>query len=78
VFGDGPGPDAVAMVRMTFHCPTTGLPLRTGIGYESLARDPKLLVTLHCTRCGQLHRFGYADGSIEMSARRPYARRVHG
>jgi hypothetical protein len=53
---------------MMIDCPKTGLPVRTGIRFATLAREPGTLVTLHCARCGELHQFSYAEASIEMSS----------
>ena len=58
------------MTRLTFHCPTTGRPVRTGISYARLAQEPATLVSLHCARCGEAHRFAFADASLEMTAAR--------
>jgi RNase P subunit RPR2 len=58
------------MVRVMIECPKTGLPVRTNIPFTTLAREPATLVSVHCTRCGELHRFCYTDACIEISAPR--------
>jgi hypothetical protein len=59
------------MAHLMIDCPNTGLPVRTSIPFTTLALEPDTVVSLHCTRCGELHRFSYVDATIAMSSRRP-------
>jgi hypothetical protein len=55
------------MTRLTIECPTTGLPVRSSITYTRLAAEPDTVVCFHCPRCSEMHRFTYADATVELS-----------
>lgn len=54
------------MIRLVFTCPTTGRPLAAGLPFTAAPSSRQPLLSLHCTKCGQLHRFRREDASLEL------------
>jgi hypothetical protein len=55
------------MTRLTIDCPNTGRPVATSIAYTTLAREPDTVVCFHCAQCSEMHRFTYADATVEVA-----------
>ena len=60
------------MIRTMFACTETGEPLVTRMTAGTWpARDETTLVSIHCPKCGQLHRFGRSDAILVLESAVP-------
>jgi hypothetical protein len=55
------------MIRMTFECPTTGLPLAPMAIDGWAAEQPRALFAVHCPKCSQMHEFSRTDHVLELT-----------
>lgn len=60
------------MADIFIHCPSTGLPVSTGLKTEwvVLRSLPSVAVPLRCPACGQMHKWKPGDAWIGLSPRR--------
>jgi len=60
------------VIRTMFACTETGEPLVTRMTAGTWpARDETTLVSIHCPKCGQLHRFGRSDAILVLESAVP-------
>ncbi len=57
------------MIRMTFECPNTGLPLAPMAVDGYTADDANARFTVHCPKCSQRHEFARTDYVLELTSR---------
>ena len=55
------------MTRLTIQCPNTGRSVRSSMSFTRLALEPETVVCFHCTHCSEMHRFTYADATLEFA-----------
>jgi hypothetical protein len=55
------------MIRMTFECPTTGLPLSPMTVDGWTADDPEARFAVHCPKCSKKHEFSRTDYVLELT-----------
>jgi hypothetical protein len=56
------------MIRMTFECPTTGLPLAPMTVDGWTADEPDARFAVHCPKCSEKHVFARTDYVLELSS----------
>jgi hypothetical protein len=60
------------VIRTMFACTQTGEPLVTRMTAGTWpSRDDTTLVSIHCPKCGQLHRFGRSDAILVLEGGEP-------
>jgi RNase P subunit RPR2 len=60
------------VIRTMFTCTETGEPLVTRMTAGTWpARDESTLVSIHCPKCGQLHRFGRSEAILVLEGSEP-------
>ena len=58
------------MIRTMFECPETGKPLLSTVTVDLWPGSDEELVSRHCPKCGNLHRFHAADAILLMEDER--------